>query len=356
MEFVQGKVAIVLVNYNGWIDTIECLESLAKLDYPDYHVIVVDNDSDDDSVNMILAWSEGKLPCQIASDQIGQRFAYPPVPKPWVVNIVDLPAPSQFQPVPRQAIILVKSPENGGFARGNNCGTEIALKVLQADYIWYLNNDTVVKPDALYQLVSCYLDCLVNDRKAGIIGSKLLYYHQPDRIQAIGGVFNPYMGLTKHIGGHEMDLGQYDQLPASFKIDYIIGASMLVSLPFLEQVGYMSTDYFLYFEEIDWTIRGKSKGYEIVYCPKSIVYHKEGASTGGATSQRKEASFLSDYFDKRNRILITRKFYARYLPILYLTFIGVILNRIRRRKFNRILPIIKLLFGKEMALSEIKKY
>ncbi|HIP33256.1 MAG TPA: hypothetical protein EYG89_00650 [Bacteroidia bacterium] len=120
---------------------------------------------------------------------------------------------------------------------------------------------------------------------------------------------------------------------------------MLVSKGFIKEVGLMCEDYFLYFEELDWAIRGKKKGYQLGYCWESKVYHKEGGSIG-SSSKGEEKSEIADYYGLRNRIVFTKKFYPKYLLSVYLGFIMVIWNRIRRGHFKRILKILKLIRSK----------
>ena len=123
-------------------------------------------------------------------------------------------------------------------------------------------------------------------------------------------------------------------------IDYVIGASVFVRREFLQDIGLMCEDYFLYCEEIDWAERAKGK-YKIACMPESVVYHKEGASTGGQSVENK--TMFSDYYQLRSRLLFTKKFHKKYLPIVYLTMLYAIFNRIKRRQYDRIWMIIKLM-------------
>lgn len=289
------KVFIILVNWNGWEDTVECLHSLEELDYSNYSTIVVDNGSGDSSV-----------------EEISRRFS---------------------------EITLIESDENRGFAGGNNLGIEQALNE-GTDYVWLLNNDTVVDPEALSHLVQR----MEEDADIGICGSKLIYYHQRDTIQALGGgSFNKFLGSIQNIGLNR----SIDYIPkrgeVESKLDYVAGASMLVSRSFLNDVGFLSDDYFLYYEEIDWAVRG-SEAYQLGFAPHSIVYHKEGASTGGNQLQQADRSRKSDYYQLKNRLKFTYKFFPVYLPCVYLSVIYAMVNRIRRAQWDRIPMIIKLMF------------
>ncbi len=289
------RVHIVLLNWNGWQDTIECLESLEDLEYPNFEVVVVDNASTDDSVNEI-------------------KEKYP-------------------------GITLLESDYNLGYAGGNNIGLCYALED-NADYVWLLNNDTVVHKDALRSLI----DKMREKPSAGICGSRLIYYHDRETLQALGGgIYNKWLGTTEHIGANKPASNDYDEHRIEQQLDYIVGASMLVSRQFLEEVGLLSEDYFLYYEELDWAMRGREK-FKLGFAGNSIVYHKEGASIKATNRQLNAKSRLSDYYQIKNRLKFTFKFYPHLLPFVYLTMFYTIFNRMKRNQWNRIPMILKLCF------------
>ncbi|MCX8069639.1 MAG: hypothetical protein N2738_03965, partial [Thermodesulfovibrionales bacterium] len=149
------------------------------------------------------------------------------------------------------------------------------------------------------------------------IGSKLLYYDDPRVINGIGGRYLKWVGKPIQLAINEIDEGQYYE-----KIDYIIGASMLVKREFINEVGLMSEDYFLYYEELDLAIRAKKRGWLIQQCNKSIVYHKEG-STIGSNKRLKTKTLTTEYYTQRNKILITRKYYPYCL--LSVLFVSILL-------------------------------
>jgi len=336
---MHPKVYIILVNYNGWKDTIECLESLLRSDYPNFQVIVVDNASMDDSMAHILSWAQG---CQ--SPSVGNhRLAYltnPPLGKPISYVLYNfapgLDAVSQHKKSGDRPLILIQSGENRGFATGNNIGIHCAFDKNDADYIWLLNNDAVVEADALSALVKKAGAYEKKRQKVGIIGAKLLYYDSPDKIQGVAGMYNKWLASSKHLGSFEVDCGQYDNEAVIDKMDYTIGASIFVFTDFIKDVGLMCEDYFLYFEEIDWALRGKAKGWQLGYCWQARVYHKEGRSAGTDARRPQEKSAIADYHSIRNRILFTKKFYHAQLPTVRLSFLIVLFNRIRRGQFDRL--------------------
>jgi len=166
-----------------------------------------------------------------------------------------------------------------------------------------------------------------------------LMYYRPDVLQGVGGLYNPWFGLVREIGAGEPDRGQWDSI--SFHLDYVIGASMFVTRGFMDEVGLMEEDYFLYYEELDWNLRGKEKDWRIGYCSAARVYHKMGASINGP--EKKGNSELADFYSVRNRILVTRRFFPYALSTLYPSFLKFILNRIRLKQFGRIGMLFRIM-------------
>ncbi|MBB6097613.1 hypothetical protein HNR42_001030 [Deinobacterium chartae] len=214
-------VYIVLLNWNGWADTIACLQSLRTLHTP-HRVVVVDNASRNDSVSRI-------------------KQAFPEIP-------------------------VLQSGGNLGFSGGNNVGIRHALEA-GADYVWLLNNDTLVFPDSLEELLKTADQC----PGAGVIGSVLYYLEQPERVQAWGGgkIIMP-LGIARH----------YLEAQPLGKTSYITGASMLIRREVLEQVGLLDDGFFMYWEDTDYSFRVRRAGWEIAVAPGSKILHKESASLG----------------------------------------------------------------------------
>jgi GT2 family glycosyltransferase len=152
-------------------------------------------------------------------------------------------------------------------------------------------------------------------------GSTLPYYHQPDKIWALGGAtYNKWIAKPRHIGLNEPFRSDIDVTNIEKRLYYIAGASMLVSRSFLHDIGLISENYFIYFEELDWAVRARCC-YRMAYASESIVYHKVGASTGFHVSQKDTR--MADYFMFRNSILFTYKYYPYALPFV-LTRVSII--------------------------------
>lgn len=325
-------VDIIVLNYNNWKDTIACLESIFLGIYKNFNVIVVDNASHDHSIEKISEWASGNLIVE-KPEFIENSIS---VPKPIKHSIIQGEETTVYKDQP---LVIIANKENPGYAGGNNIGLKYSLKSPNK-YIWILNNDTYIKNDSLEALLSFSK----NNPGIGLIGSKLMFYHAPTKIQAIGGRYNKFTGATYHVGENLPENSDIDAL----KIDYPVGASLFLNKDFIEKVGLMNEEYFLYFEELDWVQRAKIKGIGFGYCADSIIYHKEGA-TSGINHVKNFKSELSDYWSLRNRLVFSKKYYKAYLPFVYFSFTYVILNRIKRRQFNRIPQIIKLLFTHEVV-------
>lgn len=305
------RVDIILVNWKGWRDTLECLESVFRLDYPDYRVIVVDNGSGDGSVERIKEWAEGRLPADAGAAALA-RLSTPALRKPLAYLEYDRAEAEAGGGAGEAPLVIIQSGANLGFAGGNNVGLRYAMRRAGFGHAWLLNNDTVVEPRALAELVARARAV----PRAGIVGSTLLFYGDPGSVQAYGGArFNPARAFARPIGlfspRRQLSDGERDRIEADTA--YVVGASMLVSGDFLRRVGLMAEDYFLYYEEIDWARRGLPE-FTLAYAPDSVVYHKVGKSAG-------TESLLSLHFLYRSRLLFMRRHYPRCLPLTYATLL-----------------------------------
>jgi GT2 family glycosyltransferase len=338
----MNKIYILIVNWNNWQDTLICLESVFRSDYADFKVIVCDNGSQDNSLLYIKAWAGGTLDAFISPKLQLRNHTFPPVQKQIKFKEYKRHEAERGGDLEEKdpGLILIQNDVNLGFAGGNNVGLRYAVARSDFDYIWLLNNDTIVKPDSLSHLVKKS----ETDSNVGICGSTLLYYDNTDMVQAYGGgTYNKWLGFSGHLGLLK-NIGEYiNSERIESRMDYVVGASMLVSNKFLRDIGMMSEEYFFYFEDIDWAARAKSR-YRLAYAPASIVYHKEGESSG-AGNNPDQKSLLSDFYFIRSRLLFTRKFFPYALPTVYIGLLVTIFNRITRRQYDRVGMVIKLLFN-----------
>ena len=324
------KVAIIVLNWNGWQDTIECLESLQRITYPNYQVIVVDNGSTDDSVQNIKAWARGDFPVE------SKFFEYDPSAKPvqWIeydretAEAGGIPKEGdKFEKFPSyRRLVLIQTGQNLGFSGGNNVAIRYALK-RKNNYIWLLNNDTVVEPTALTEVVKP----LEKESTAVVSGSKILFYTNPERIYYAGGrPITPIRMLfsSYHIGVNEEDRGQYDK---TCKTGFITGCSMLIKKDVFEQIGLFVDEYFLAGEDADWCLRVQRAKRTLIFAPASCVWHKGSI----ATKKRPGAMF---YYAERNAILLIRRYAPWFLPIVLLRCLAVLVSAVIRHRDR--LPIL----------------
>lgn len=314
------QVSIILVNWNGWRDTVECLESLLKLDCPNIRIVVCDNASTDDSIKQIRSWA--LLRAKVYAEYSRAE------------------AEAGGDPTGDPLLTLIRNEANLGFAGGNNVGLRYALALNDSDYFWMLNNDTVVLPDSLSRLT----DRMKEDQRIGICGSTILHFNDRSSIQALGGGhYCRWIGLPWHYGRFTRWRGIVDRKRAEVWMNYVEGASMLVSRSFLKQVGLMCEDYFLYFEEADWALRAREH-FSLGYAPDSVIYHKVGKSIGSSSNPAKK-SLVCDYYNICNRIRFTRRFYPAALPTVYLVLLAEILLRILFGKTRNAVMIFRLMLN-----------
>lgn len=340
-----GRVCVVLVNYGDPADTLECLDSLFRMDYPDFRVVVCDNGSTEASRRAILDWAAGRREAPIAGET-GRRLLPGRLARPIPCATVDAEAVDagvvEYDAAdPADApMVLIRSDRNRGFAGGCNLGLRVGMARAETAWFWLLNNDTAVMPDALGALVArCAAEADI-----GLCGSTLRYYHAPDRIQALGGGrYDPWLGRTHLLGSDQPAQPGLAASPAD--LDFVHGASMLASRAFVEAAGPLEESYFLYFEELDWVARAGG-AFALGHAPDSIVFHKDGGTAGSATRDPARRSRIADYHGLRSRLIYTRRHRPWALPTVWLGLIGALGNRVRRRQWDRVPMILGLMAGR----------
>ena len=337
------KVYILIVNYKYWQETIQCLKSILKLNYDNYQVVVIDNNSPNNAARHLRTWCKRHLPYVYYTKEEAENGG-----NSSLENLVVRRAhPLKRLNTAKQPVILIQSGANLYYSGGNNLGIRYSFAKNDFEYIWILNNDTVVDKDSLRYLVEKAEHFKKENKKIGIIGSKLLYLNRPEIIQTLGGKYNKWLGITKHIGLFEKDEGQFDR--DNIKMDYVIGASMLISKNFVEEVGLICEDYESYFEELDWIERAKRKDWTFSYDWRSKVYHKEGGSIG-SSALSKQRSELADFHGFRSRILFAKRFYPQHILGVYFGFIITAFNRIKRKQFRRLKLIFHAIFNNASSI------
>ncbi len=289
MLSVSAKVCSILLNWNGWNDTLACLDSLVASERQPTSIVVVDNGSTDQSVERISAWAK-------------KRFGHVPELKYGEADS----GKSAFVP----PFLLIRHPENYGFAGGNNSAVSWAVRQDVFDFIWLLNNDTTVRPDTLDRLLCC-----AEQTGAGVVGSTIVYASRPAVIQCAGGclynplttVFRPYLA--------EKSLAEALRAKGPRDFAYIYGASLFVRTELFSNCGLLNEDFFLFYEEIDFCKRVRRAGYTLSWCTEAVIHHKGSSSVGTPDSATSEKTAFANYHENLSTLLFTRRFYPWLLPL-----------------------------------------
>jgi GT2 family glycosyltransferase len=282
----QPLVSVVILNFNQWKVTEELLHSMEKISYLNIELIIVDNASIQNPAEMV-------------------EHNYPNAK-------------------------FVRSEINLGYAGGNNLGIALA----EGDYILVVNNDTELAEDSIERLIEAFQ----KNETAGIVCPKILFFDQPDTLQYAGFTeIHPITGRNKSIGYLEKDLGQFDIGGKTF---FAHGAAMMIKREVIDKVGMLPELYFLYYEEMDYSMMVRRAGYDIYYEPASVVYHKESVSVG-------PASPMKTYYLNRNRILFMRRNRNGFQYLLFmLYFIAVSIGKntlvyLAKRKWSHLKMLYK---------------
>lgn len=272
------RVAICIINYKGWQDTIECLKSLDELTYPNAEVVLVENGSGDDS--------------RFKLESFFKQFTMRPLKIPDMdrLKVYNLTAVEKLYEITGwknlARVTFIISGENLGFAGGNNLAVNwLELQQGKPEYYLFLNNDTTVEPDFLAKLIAFLRNPpksifdmagrLYQNPKLGIVGPKILNFYDHTRIWFIGGRFERYFTRGVHIGYDKKD----NQPQKPFLVDYYTGCALMVKREVLQEIGLMREDYFMYYEDADWCLRARQKGWLVGVEPQAVIYHKASRTT-----------------------------------------------------------------------------
>lgn len=276
---MEDRIAIILVNYNGWKDTIECLYSLEKVNYKNFEVVVVDNASTDKSVEELIKYGDN-------------------------ANI-------QYQ--------LIVEKENLGFAGGNNVGIRYALKQ-NFSYFLMLNNDTLVDSDFLNELLKPF-----KNNKVGATIGEIYYAFNPRMIWYAGGEIDKRSLKPSHDRFKEIEDEHKSEIR---QVSFATGCCLFCSKECLEKTGLWSEDYFLYEEDVDLSLRILQANFLIVYNSDAIIYHKVSASTG-------KTNGFTEIYQIRNRLWLIEKYMSGISKILaYFYTVLMALNRVRKKEYS----------------------
>jgi GT2 family glycosyltransferase len=332
-------LAIVVLQFGGWRDTVSCLQSLVGSVRADAaRVIVVDNASPDDSAQRLVAWMEGAmraLPRPVHDSIAHHWWPLDGAKSTWV----------QFDGTSRELATdapwtLFRNRENRGFAAGMNCGLRVALSDPRVTAVWLLNNDTVLAPDAVDRARA---GLATAPATIGQFGTTVCYYDRPTIVQSIGWCrWNPWLATTHrtHDGASiTQPLTRDPRMPG-----YVYGASWILRVSALRDVGLLSEEGFLYGEELDWSCRAAERwGTQLL--GDVLVWHREGATIGTGAAHPRRRSELADLCGISARLRLTRRFFPQRLPAVYSSLLGAALNRLRRGQSRRAYAVARLVMN-----------
>ena len=332
-------LAIVVLQYGRWRDTVNCLQSLVPAVKAGLaRVIVVDNASPDDSVTQLHAWIGGALPAvpRPVHDTVAAHWW----PLSGAATAWSIAGVGDFDPALDHRWTLVQSHDNRGFAAGMNQGLRVALADTRVNAVWLLNNDTVVAPGAVSAV------CSVVDTAPdtlGQFGTTVCYYDRPTIVQSVGWCrWNAWLATTHRVhdgASLTQPLSRDAHMPG-----YVYGASWILRARALRDVGLLSEENFLYGEELDWTCRAAPR-WQAKLIPDALVWHREGASIGASADRPSARSELVDLCGISARLRLTRRFFPGRLPAVYSSLLGAALNRLRRGEPRRAAAVARLVLG-----------
>jgi GT2 family glycosyltransferase len=295
------KVAVIILNYNGWKDTIECLESLQKIDYPDYLMVVVDNASSDGSIEKIKSWAEGKLKVVEYEKEIAEQG-----------GIEELEEELQKYPNDKK-IVLIKNNANLGYSAGNNAGAKYAVK-RDYDYIILLNNDTIILEETFIKKLA---EPFEYNEKIFVVGPKIVTpsgnYDGPYIYETFWG---EVLGLTIKNQFHKLLRRNPVYIDVSaissskpVSVYKISGACIAFKASFLKETGYLDENVWLSCEEAIIAERVLKKGGKIYFQPLTKIIHKRARSP---RSDKSKIGILKNHFKQRRYFLETYREYGPY--------------------------------------------
>jgi GT2 family glycosyltransferase len=313
------KTAIIVLNWQRWQDTLMCLMSLKNLTFSPSSLIICDNDSHNESFAQILAWAQKHY---VHGDIA--VFEQPPI---------------YTEKTKSYPLVLIQTGKNLGFAGGNNVGIRYALNCKEFNYIWILNNDTEVDKNALSALIKCS----ENSPTVGLWGSTIIDFFDRETVQCAGGCrYFPIWTIFKPVFGGQSLKSLENQLTNKIRLDYISGASLFLKTEVLERVGLLNEEYFLFYEELDYAQRLKKHGYDMAWCSKSLVYHKNSASVGSVREGNREKLKRANYYENLSTLKYTKNFHPYLLAfVIIFRFIFKALALIRRGDFFLFPPLFQ---------------
>ncbi len=287
-----GAMGVAIVTYNSSDVITDCLDSLLACDHPDLRIVICDNNSPDDTVEVIRRWAG------VHASELGTGN--------FIEVAMDATTLPHLEPLAR--VTLLRSALNRGFAAGTNAGLITLFRQSDINLFWILNPDCIAGKETALAYAKT-----AAQGPFSLMGGRILYLDAPNDIQSDGGRISRWTGICRNVNqGLKPDRVVP---PAADTLDFISGANVVASRVFIEAAGLMAEDYFLYFEEVDWAFRRGDLALQ--FCPEALVYHHGGTAIGTGSTNRRASGF-ANYFNYRNRMIFLRRNFPAALPVAYL--------------------------------------
>ncbi len=287
---------IIILNYKKWGDVIECLETVFRSCYHNFSVIVIDNDSQNNSIEHLIDWANNKTELKNRLTSFSKGVIQKPMGYSFFSG-KNFPGEKKVAEISR--LVFIQNESNKGFAGGMN--GVLSHLLMEDAYIWLLNPDMIVEESTLSALVQC----AGNNSLRSVTGTVIKYYSDPAKIHLYAGGKINFNSATIELIQNKKDI---------LRLDYVSGGSLFTHASSFKNLGLLPEEYFLYWEETDWCYRAKMNGYDLRICEKAICYDKVSSSIG--------KSFLADFYYTRNGLLFLSKFKKEKIKIaVFLTLI-----------------------------------
>jgi len=267
---MNPKIAIIILNWNGWKDTINCLETVFQSNYQDYRVILIDNGSTDGSIEKIQKWANGEL------QSCPKFFIHSAKNKPISITILEREEIANNDVatennLPSKQVLIIKNERNYGFAEGNNIGIKFVFGDKDTRHIILLNNDTEVEPDWLGEL----MQVAISEKTIGACQPLMLSHTNPDLTNSTG-ISMSRFGVARQDGFDK----KRELVPkANTEIFGACAGAALYNRDALEHIGLFDEDFFAYYEDVDLALRARLAGWKSMLVPASIIYHIHSATS-----------------------------------------------------------------------------
>ena len=308
MRQEEQLVYVVLVNFNGWRDTLECVESLRAMGSAKLRILVVDNASSDGSADQLKRWAA----------EVGVELE----------TLVAEAAWPSSKGTDLGSFTLIESLANRGFSGGNNLAMSLLQSRELSGFVWLLNNDMIAEPGSLEALSR-----VAQDEGVGAVGAILLEYDQPNVVQAIaGGSVSHWHGMTSMLGaGMTRDRVPQHIMP----VDFVSGGCLFTRTDVIAKVGLLDEGYFLYTEDVDWCERMRAAGYRVTYSVDARVRHKGGRSAA-------PQSAVHDYHIVRSSLRFVLRHARAYLPFAFAySLYRCLLPKVVRGEWTRVRSVLR---------------